>query len=73
MNARKITSEELLKLPIGSKSTLKCMDAKQCESVATLCYRIPKRYESHRDRRYKCSIDYIRAEVQVEVVPVNLN
>jgi hypothetical protein len=66
-----ITSETLTKLPIGSKTTLKCSDAKKCESVATLAYRVPKRYPEYRDRRFKCSINYISSEITISVIPVS--
>lgn len=66
-----ITSADLIRLPPGSKTILKCRNGGQCESVATLCYRIPKRYEQCRDRKYSCSINYIKAEVSIEVKRVD--
>ena len=67
-----ITSETLINLPVGSKTTLKCSDAKKCESVATLAYRVPKRYPEYRDRKFKCSINYISSEITITVIPVKL-
>lgn len=61
------TSEELIRLPIGSKTTLKCRNGRHCTSVATLCYRIPNLNPEYRDRKYKCSINYIKSEITIEV------
>ncbi|WP_411336131.1 hypothetical protein [Bacteroides ovatus] len=61
------TSEELIRLPVGSKTTLKCRDGRHCVSVATLCYRIPNLNPEYRDRKYKCSINYIKSEITIEV------
>lgn len=64
------TSKDLIRLPAGSKTTLKCRDGRHCMSVATLCYRIPKLNPEYRDRKYSCSIDYIKSEVTIEVKKV---
>lgn len=61
------TSKDLLRLPVGSKTTLKCRNGRHCISVAALCYRIPNLNPEYRDRKYRCSIDYIKSEITIEV------
>lgn len=61
------TSKDLIRLPVGSKTTLKCRDGRHCVSVAALCYRIPNLNPEYRDRKYSCSIDYIKSEITITV------
>lgn len=61
------TSEMLKSLSIGTSTTIDCRNPTHCESVRSLCYRIPKVYSSHRNTKYSCSIDYINSRVTIKV------
>lgn len=67
MEDQVFTSKELIQLPVGSKTTLKCRNARHCMSVASMCYRIPKVNPEYRDRKYRCSTDFIKSEITIEV------
>ena len=72
MDAVKVTSEDLIRLPLGSKTIIKCEDARKCESIVSLAYRVPKRYPEMRDRRYRCHINYITSEITIQVIPITV-
>ena len=64
---KQLTSEILKNLRIGTETTLDCRNPTHCESVRSLCYRIPQVYPTHRNVKYSCSIDYINSRVTIKV------
>lgn len=63
----KINSEYLRELPIGSKTELLCESPRHCESVRTMAYRIPKLCPEHKNKKYRCIVDYAKSTVTIEV------
>ena len=60
-------TESLKSLRIGSETTLTCRNPTHCESVRSLCYRIPLVYPEHKNKKYSCVISYQKSQIKIKV------
>lgn len=54
-------------LPIGAEMVMDCKTPQHCESIRSICYRIPLAYIDQRNKKYSCAINYIKSQVTIKV------
>lgn len=62
-------TREIMELMPGSRTTIICKDWRQAESIKQLAYRAA-RINPEKNRRYKCSINYTKPAITIEVLEV---
>ena len=70
MERKEDMTETLKGLRVGTVTTLQCRKPTHCESVRSLCYRIPQVYEDYRGRKYTCKINYIKSQITISVTSI---
>lgn len=60
-------TEHLRSLGVGTETTLACRNGTHCESVRSMCYRIPMVYIDQRGKKYTCVINYEESTIKIKV------
>ena len=63
-------SEMLSKLKAGTEITLTGKSPTHCESIRSLCYRVPNVYPAQRNKKYSCTINYRNTTIKIKVTTV---